>query len=194
MNALETTAFGVLWVMLLGLALLVLVLYRQVEKAYRQGTSEVAGEALAAGTAAPDLEVIRDGEMTNLDLPDEGLILLAFVSDGCEACAAFISDLNGDNFPAVKTMLLATGANLPELDRVDESRVAIRTVVSPADVKESYRVSAVPMLYLVRDTVIIGASHDGSPDGVRALLASGDTGTEHQDPEIVAVPGGGSGG
>ena len=85
MSPAETAIIVALWIVLASLALLVLVLYRQLEKAYlRQQRPVDAG--LAAGTEAPTIAVITGRSTGPLELPGDGsLSLLVFVTTACPA-------------------------------------------------------------------------------------------------------------
>jgi hypothetical protein len=170
-SPIETVAFAVLWVVLLSLAALVLLLYRQVEKAYQQSTA-VASNPLPPGTTAPDIDVVYEGQIRPLDFPADGDALLVFVTSTCDACRSLLRWLaSSGDAPPVETIVLITGEGFREfLDRTSH-HLTLRWIASPADINQQYRVNLVPMLYLVRDRTILGASNDSSPAAVRALLA-----------------------
>jgi hypothetical protein len=171
MKPIETVAFGTLWVVLLALAGLVLVLYRQLDKAYRESTGAVSN-ALPRGTKAPPVAVLGDSEIEeDLTLPEGELAVLAFVTTACEACADLVKRLmSGEDAPSTRTAVLVTGEGYRDYVGVGEPRVTMHWIVSPADVKDDWRVSLVPMLYAVRDGIVLAASNDGSSEGVWGLL------------------------
>jgi hypothetical protein len=189
MSPIETVAFGTLWVVLLALGALVLVLYRQLDKAYRESTG-AATNALERGTQAPPIAVLGESEIEDLALPADDLAVLAFVTTSCTACDDLVKRLtSGDDAPSARTVVLVTGEGYREYVGVGAPRVTMHWIVSPADVKADWRVSLVPMLYAVRDGVVLAASIDGSPDGVRALLddaAAAGNGTDPSGGEAAA--------
>src|SRR5205807_841192 len=92
MNTTEMAVFVGLWLVLFSLALLVLLMYRQVEKAYSAGSfGRSAG--LLPGVEFPGIEVIVAEGMTTLSFPTEGRIVVAFLSTTCDACRKLVDAL-----------------------------------------------------------------------------------------------------
>ena len=153
MTTMQTVSVAVLWIGFLLLAGLVLLLYRQVERAYNSDAKETA--ALLPGVRAPDVEILDGEEIGPLAFPPEpAMSLLAFVSTTCEACVSLIDALAGlDGFDGRKTILVNGEGDggwqrRPGLD--------ILWLAHPPDVVRTYGVSAVPMVYVLRGRTIIG--------------------------------------
>lgn len=68
MSTIEIIAFGSLWLTLLALALLLLLLYRQVERAYQRASREQAS-GLAPGVEVPELEILTATGIETFSLP-----------------------------------------------------------------------------------------------------------------------------
>lgn len=169
MTSVEVVAFSVAWIALLALAALVLLLYRQVEKAYRRSTS-AGHEGLPAGAVAPEIAVVHDGGIEALELPEDEPALLVFVSTDCDACRGLMRLL--DDGTSLATFALVTGDGMREYLEPRNPRLRVRWVASPADIHEQYRVSLVPTLCVVQDGHVLGSTTDGSPAGLRQLLVA----------------------
>ena len=173
MTPVEVVAFSVVWIALLALAALVLLLYRQVEKAYRRSTG-VSHEGLPVGAVAPEIGIVLDGSIQALELPASEPALLAFVSNNCDACRGLMRML--DDGTSLATFALVTGDGMREYLNPRNPRLQVHWVASPGDIHEQYRVNLVPTLCVVQDGHVLGSSTDGSPEGLRQLLADSGVG------------------
>jgi hypothetical protein len=80
----QTLAFGILWLSVVVLGTLVLVLYREVERAYSISPVRQSG-GLLAGVALPDLDIVEDAEVLLLPgLRSSGRFLLLFIKQSCD--------------------------------------------------------------------------------------------------------------
>jgi hypothetical protein len=169
MTSIEVVAFGTLWVGFLTLGALVLVLYRQVEKAY--STSE-AGESggLLAGVEAPDVEVAGPQGTEPLRFPEPGeLALLGFVTATCEGCAELVRSFRAmDDFDG-RIIGLVNGEDTGEL-RDAGPHVEMRWLAHPPDVIRSFGIRTVPHTYVVRGRTVLASGGAMSRRGLEQLV------------------------
>jgi hypothetical protein len=191
MSPAETAIIVALWIVLASLALLVLVLYRQLEKAYlRQQRPVDAG--LAAGTEAPTIAVITGRSTGPLELPGDGsLSLLVFVTTACPACAKLMPLLR-DGSIGVPAIVLVSGDGFREYADLETPTFRAHWLVNLADADHLYGVSVVPTIYVLRGRTILARTIDGTRDGILAALAearsrgNGEANLVGADREVVA--------
>lgn len=171
MNTTQALAFGTLWIVLFALAALVLVLYRQVERAYRDGRP-AAVNALPAGSDAPPVSVISEGAIRTVSAPEEPT-LIVFVTSSCAACRETMRLLMGDpQLNPGRTLVFITGQGYEHEARDSPPGTSLFAVASPADVNSDYRLTVVPMIYLVTNRRVVAATSDGSVSGLQTLLGA----------------------
>jgi hypothetical protein len=155
---------------LLGLAALVLLLYRQVEKAYQEGIGGQSG-GLLPGVNAPDIEVTFDKRDQPLAFPaaDE-LAILAFVSTDCDACGSLVTALDRQVDFRGTVLGLVNGEKNSRFPPKHLSRVRLLWLAHPPDVIRSYGASTVPMVYVVRGRTILASKVVATASGVERLL------------------------
>lgn len=170
MTGVEVAAVSGLWVVLFVLAALVLVLYRQVEKAYRYSAG-VADSALRPGSVVPDVAVVREGVIQPVPYPERELSFVVFVTSTCSSCRDLMQRLDSSEGVGPRVVALVTGDGFQEYSEPRNQRMATYWVSSPADVHDQFGVNLVPMVYVIRDRTVLGATHDSSDSGLRALLA-----------------------
>jgi hypothetical protein len=170
MSPTETAIIIALWIVLAALALLVLVLYRQLEKAYlRQQRPVDAG--LAAGTEAPEIAVVSGRSAGPLELPADGsMSLLVFVTTACPACAKLMPLLT-DGAIGVPAIVLISGEGFHEYADLETPTFRAHWLVNLADADHLYGVSVVPTIYVLRGQTILARTIDGTRDGILAALA-----------------------
>jgi hypothetical protein len=186
-SGLEISIFTALWVVLLALAALVLILYRQMERAYRRAAA--ADASLPPGSEAPEIQVLRpDGSIEDLDLSDHHeRIVLAFVRAGCEPCSRLLRELAHDGLPE-RTIALVNGEGFNEYAHAQNDTFEARWLAHPPDVVRAYGVTVAPLVYVVRRGVVLSAKSTSSRQGVEELLAAADR-FEHE-PALQADPNG----
>jgi hypothetical protein len=186
MSGFESTVFVVLWALVLLLALLVLVLYRQLDRLI---VREQAGTAtlLPAGSTLPDLLVVMGDDLDTIDPPSRGVWLLGFVTTTCGACQTFLRELAGTerDFPSIVVVRGQELENEPQ-----DPTIQCRWIANPGDLPTYFGVSVVPTLYLLRDKTVLAATIDGSSLGIQRLLEAGRSSQIGQDgaPTPVAEP------
>jgi hypothetical protein len=169
-DGVQFTVFGALWVALAILTTLVLVLYRQVEKAYAATTAEES-TGLAPGARAPDIEVLTAGGIGLLEFPSpRELGLLAFLTTTCEDCVDLVRLIKEERpFPG-RVIGLVTGEDHGEITRSEDGSFEPYWVAHPADVVRSYGVSLTPLVYVVRGRTILASGVVRSRPGLLRLL------------------------
>jgi hypothetical protein len=170
MSTLETAAFGVLWLLVMGLALLVLVLYRQLDRLIIR--EQTAGASLLpAGSLLPDLLVVGSRGLEALEPPDhQDFWLLGFVTTTCPACQTFLRELTliPRDFPSE---VVVRGEQLDK--EPQDPAIKCRWIATPGDLQTYFGVTVVPTIYLVREKTIIAGTLDGSSTGLRRLIEAG---------------------
>jgi hypothetical protein len=189
MSAVEVVAFATLWIGFIGLAALVLVLYRQVEKAY--AGAEAAGDTgLVPGSEIPEIEVLADVGEALLPLPDgDDPWLIAFVTTSCSACSTLLEELPRAEVAGPK-IALVSGEDTPHFGTVPGIRY--EWLAHPPDVVQSFGVVNVPMVYVVRGTTVLASGVASTTAAVDELLRQGlvneeSLGRAHADDEAVGV-------
>jgi hypothetical protein len=165
----EVVAISVLWIVLLGLAGLVLVLYRQLDKAYRSAEeSDVA--ALLPGVEAPEIEILGEDGIEPLAFPAPGEIgLMAFVSTTCDACHNLLQALGRESLGVTWRMGLVNGEDTREYKRGWDG-VDLEWLAHPPDVVRSYGVTQVPYVYAVKGKTILASGAAAGRGGLERLL------------------------
>ncbi len=170
----QTIAISVIWIAVFVLATLVLLLYRQVDRAYR-GDSGGRASLLIAGSLAPEIEVLDSGEIRSFDFSANGeRHLAAFVKSGCGRCEELLGALIGPTRPPLPTtFFLIDGAALPRQDLPVDSRVF--ALAHPADVIASYGLAVVPAVYVLKGRSVLAAKSVWSSEDIAGLLDTAST-------------------
>lgn len=171
MNSIQTVAYLLLWVLAVGLAGLVLLLYRQVERAYEDSLG-TQGSGMLAGVEVPDIEVSLDKKDQPFQFPTNNeLSLLAFLSTECDACVKLIKALDHDVEFDGSVVGMVSGERNTEFPPTDLTRVRLLWLSHPPDVIRSFGASAVPMVYVLRGRTVLASKLVATAAGVRRLLA-----------------------
>lgn len=171
MSGIAAVAFGLLWSGVVVLAVFVLLMYRELDRAYGRVQSRVGGGGLQAGAPMPSVLTLGPGGSRELDLNAErsGLCIVAFISTKCAACEetmALLRNRVAGDVPAV-ALIIGTGSKFGDYGN---DKLALHWLQNPADAPERFRVTVVPTLYMLQDGVVLGSTADGSEGGVRGLL------------------------
>ena len=170
MSPVETIAFGTLWIFLLLLGALVLVLYRQVEKAYTH-TTGLDNVGLPPGIDAPDLEVITEDGVAPLDFSDASdLTLVAFLRTSCDACVTLAKTLRDDRALTGRTIALVSGEDDGEFKKSGSDNIEVFWLAHPPDATRSYGVNLTPLVYIFRGRTVLAARSVHSRSGIEALV------------------------
>jgi hypothetical protein len=192
------------WVLLSGLAVLVIVMYRQLAYLLKLSEAEAEGGGLAIGEPAPQFKFKRwrltgAGSASERFEPNGVPAVLAFAEPYCKACVEMLVSLERatrDARAAGLRVLVLTDANRRELEAVDAFRTTSLDValVDRTVTARLYRTSITPYLYGVSAgridakgsaaseaevqsilaKVLGGSRRDGSPDAFEVTHYNGD--------------------
>lgn len=168
MSPVEVVAFGTLWFAFIGVAALVLLLYRQVEHAYSSASGADIG-GLPSGVDAPDIEVLREGSEAPLGFGGPGMLLLAFVSSSCESCQQLLTTLKDQAPFGGRIVGLVNGETTRELRELS-GELELEWLAHPPDVMRSYGVSVVPMVYIIYGRTVLASGTVATASGVADLV------------------------
>jgi hypothetical protein len=167
----QTIVIAVLWVAVLGLMALVLLLYRQVDRAYAGGRASKTG-GLKPGVQLPEVTIISDDGVGALELPGgPEPSLLAFVSLDCDGCNALMKTLarrkafNG-TVMAVVVEGIPRGLPVPDLP----PEVTTYAAHSGAQLRRALGITVVPLVYVLRGRTVLATGTVATDDEVRDLL------------------------
>jgi len=142
----------------IALGWLVLLLYRAVDRAYKQNDSPSPG--LEPGAEFPSLEVVADEGLQLLDLSvvaAESISLVLFANGTCETCQNMLSK----GFPAELsdtpvTILVTQGDSFLDMAvTMDSPNMTVQYLADPADAWHLARVDQVPFVYVLRDGRVV---------------------------------------
>lgn len=184
MSTAQTIVAAALWVVVLGLLALVLLLYRQVERAY-SGSGFGKSMGLMPGVEVPPLEIMTKTGPSVLDLPgeEEGRYVLAFINAECAGCVALLETLGRERaFKGTAIVILIQpvpiGHGLPEAP----PNVQMHGAASPVDVRRHFGITFVPLVYVMRGTKVLAAGGGATEAEVKELLVS----AEENEAEVMA--------
>jgi hypothetical protein len=190
MSTLQTTVYFALWITLVSLGGLVVILYRQVDKAYLR--SGAVATALPVGATAPELPVISEAGMQPLPFFAESQLgALAFLTTTCSGCHDTAKLLASGVLGDVPVAAVYSGEGSADFLEDQTDRFRKYWLTSDGDATERYNVSVVPTVYMLRGRTIVAASSDGSREGLEKLLHAASEGSEESALRSpVATPGG----
>lgn len=185
MSPIETAAFGTLWVVLFVLAGLVLLLYRQLEKAYAHSTG-LENVGLPPGAIIPDIEVMTSDGVGPLEFPEpHELTLLAFLTASCEACSKLVGVLEEDDVFPGRVTALVSGEHRGEFDVPEDRRLTMLWLAHPPDASHSYGVTLTPHVFVLRGRTVLASKSVQSRAGLQKLLQSAQ---EYEQAAPAAAP------
>lgn len=167
MSALETSTFTILWAFLVFVAFLVVVGFRQIERAQRSALP--APTTLGIGERPPEIHIIGDSGIEQLE-HGKAPYLLAFLSPGCGACKSTMEHLLATELPLRTVAVVTAPGKSDYADAVPPPNMSVRWIANPADARVYYKINVVPTLYVLRDGEVLAASNDGSSRGIERLL------------------------
>jgi hypothetical protein len=169
-NAAQTIVVVVFWFALIGLAGLILLLFRQVERAYRH-TADVHQAGLLPGVEAPDIEVLVGSRIVPLGFPEDQHHVLAFVNGDCDICAELLKELAvGGVFDGPIEALLMDASGPPIDPASLPARISIHAVAHPPDIRRSYGVSVTPFVYFMNGKTVLSARSVWTAAGLSKLV------------------------
>lgn len=166
MSTVETVVFAVLWFSVLTLGALLLLLYRQVDRAYRVGASSNA-RTLPAGSVAPPIEIVDGANTRFLDLDGVSLSILVFLETGCPSCRELLPHMKRDE--TARIVALVSGDSASQDFSAD---CEIYWLSHPPDVIKNYGIGSYPTAYVLRDSVVKSGGPLGSVNEFPQLLSN----------------------
>lgn len=164
MSPVQTILFTALWLVLLALAGLLLLLYRQVARAYSDGLATRA--LIAEGSEAPTIEVVRGSGFGPLEFSPSCPTVLTFMEIGCSSCNQLLPRMK--RRAGMKVVALFGNAGERPGDLPDDCEAL--WLAHPHDVLTAYEVSAYPTVVVVRDAKIDSTRALTSVDDFDAVL------------------------
>lgn len=196
MEGIWLISYIVLWVVVLGLALLVLLLYRQLGIMYLGTAEGVSRDGLEKGTRAPDFSLTdQHGTVHRLSSLRGRPVLLLFGSPHCSPCRILLPQLH-DWARAHRDMeVLWLNAASPEesLKFVSDTSTTLPVLpFTPEDnVMEQYRVRVTPFMFMVDEQGIVRAKGLANTrsglDIYYKELKTGKQGPAEMEPEQVVA-------
>lgn len=161
-------AFLALWFVLIVLALLVLLLYRQFERTYL-GSNQ--GASLAPGSRLPPVEVATEAGLWVLELPPMSATTYAVVATTkCEDCLRIL-----ENLPSLvsreRITLFTAGEWNPRFREAARGYVAY-ALGHPPDAERALGISGYPTTIAVRDGRVVGSTGDHSHARLAGFVAA----------------------
>lgn len=163
MSSLESVVFGAMWVTVLVMGGLLLLLYRQVDRAYRSISRSM--EMLPRGSKVPAIEIINGTEFEPLELSEPNVILL-FLDTGCPSCRILLPKVS--NYEGIRVVALMSGDGRSQDFRAE---CEVYWLSHPPDVVQQFGISSFPLAYSVRDAEVALASPVATIKDFESFLA-----------------------
>lgn len=172
---------SVLWFAALLLAILVLVLYRQVDGALRQA-NDTTNSGLPAGAAFPvQVEIVSTsgaGGLGQLSLPTgPELALIAFMQPACGACERVGRLLAEGGFKGRVVGLLA-GEGVASYARTPSVHASFFGLASPTEATQQFGVTSYPTLLFVQSGMVRASGSVATRGGFEQLLGEANAAAE----------------
>lgn len=176
-----------LWVAMVGLAFLVLVLYRQVDRLY--GVDGGGGsQPLQPGTEAPEIRIVStSGQDTALEPPvGQDIYLVVFLMQSCSSCIQLVRSVKLSPHLLGKVVGVLIGETKGEFAMKRVAPMTLFSLTDPGEVVRTYAVSQTPMAYAIRDGVIMGGRYSPTAKDLEDILReAGDADTKA---DLVSPP------
>jgi hypothetical protein len=190
MSTAETISAVTLWLIAAGVLALLLLLYRQVDRAYGAKTSNQA-TSLMPGVELPDVEIMTAEGPGFLELPaGRGPSMLAFLSSDCDRCSSLERTLISEEVFEGQVHCLFIDAQAkgePEVTRPDNTeRVRFFSAAYPPDLPRKFGLNSVPLVYVLDGKTVLAADSAASKAELAALVAK----AERQRVELMEEPDG----
>lgn len=161
MTPAQDAVFAVLWLVVLTLGGLVLLLYSQVDKAYRSAAMHQSA-GLLPGTEAPDFQILTTDGAVPLPLPAAAgdPYILAFINSACSRCKDLIEQAAKRPRSDGRIIFLLThGRGYPDIVERLPPSASLHPLAYPEDVMREFGVTVYPFVYVMRGkTVLAGRS------------------------------------
>jgi hypothetical protein len=171
----QTIAFGILWLSVIFLGALVLLVYREVERAYSVDPKRQSG-GLLEGVPLPDLEVVEGTEVVPLPgLRSEDSFLMVFVKQTCRGCESMLKILRTAQLD-VRAVVVVLEGRTAEIRLTLPSTTEVYEAAYPDDTARNYGITVVPLAYVVEGGKVLVA---GSPENLSEVQSLVDRAHDH---------------
>jgi methylamine dehydrogenase accessory protein MauD len=162
MEGLWLLSYIVLWILVIGLAILVLLLYRQLGIMYLGTAEGVSRDGLERGTRAPDFNLADQyGTEQRLSNYKGKPVALVFGSPNCGPCRTLIPELHewARRHPDVAVLWLNSATPSDSLRFVNETGATLPVAPYSTDdnLLNTYKVRVTPFLFMLDENGIIRA-------------------------------------
>lgn len=170
MTTQQSIVVTVLWVGVGGLFCLVLLLYRAVDRAYRQDARSKQG-GLLPGAETPPVEILTGAGIDFLDFPAlESPYLLGFVSGGCDECLRLYDTLVAEPALSGSAALVIIDGQPFEREENGGGSVEIHVAAHPPDIQRAFGVTALPLVYIMRERMVLSVGVASTSSEIRTLV------------------------
>ncbi len=162
MEGLWLLSYIVLWILVIGLAVLVLLLYRQLGIMYLGTAEGVSRDGLERGTRAPDFNLADQyGTEQRLSNYKGKPVALVFGSPNCGPCRTLIPELHewAHRHPDVAVLWLNSATTSDSLRFVNETGATLPVAPYSTDdnLLNTYKVRVTPFLFMLDENGVIRA-------------------------------------
>jgi methylamine dehydrogenase accessory protein MauD len=162
MEGLWLLSYIVLWILVIGLAILVLLLYRQLGIMYLGTAEGVSRDGLERGTRAPDFNLADQYGMEQRLSNYKGKpVAVVFGSPNCGPCRTLIPELHewARRHPDVAVLWLNSATPSDSLRFVNETGATLPVAPYSTDdnLLNTYKVRVTPFLFMLDENGIIRA-------------------------------------
>lgn len=160
MEGIWLVSYIVLWILVLGLALLVLLLYRQFGLMYLGTAEGVSRDGLQKGTRAPDFTLTdQHGTAHRLSSYRGRPVLLLFGSPHCSPCRTLLPQLQdwARNRRDVAVLWLNASSREESLRFVSDTGMALPVLPFPPDnnLMDQFKVRVTPFLFMLDEQGVV---------------------------------------
>lgn len=152
MSPAQEAVFAVLWLIVLTLGGLVVLLYSQVDRAYRSDALHHSA-GLRPGIEIPDFQILTTRGAVPLSLPtdDDPPYVLAFLNSGCNRCKDLLGRTAQERYSDRRTIFLLThGRGYPDVVKGLPSSASLHPLAFPEEAVRDFGITAFPFVYVVR--------------------------------------------
>lgn len=184
MSSAQALVFGILWVAVVLLGVLVLLLYREVERAYSVSPARQSA-GLLPGVTLPDLEVVENAQVILLPgLRSDGRFLLVFVKQSCDRCEPLLKTLESGKME-IRSAVIVLEGRTPKIRRALPPPIEVYEPAYPNDVARDFGVTLVPLAYVASGGRVVATGSPTSSAELAALLERPDPTESELDVTVV---------
>ena len=149
----QVTVFAILWMVLVGLSLLVLALYRQVNVAYSSRVQFRSG-GLRIGVESPEVLVFANGGVSGLSsLMREPKMIVAFARPSCDRCETLMRTFEMTP-PEIPVAVLLVEGSAPRMRKRFSASISVFELAHSEDASRDFAVSILPLVYILGNGVV----------------------------------------